>query len=222
MKRYSPIFLLSIPLAAVLWGFAYLLMPATATSQMMGGDNMQGMRDMMQRMMGDILPPGIDSALLPAPDCKGARLLGHYCAQCHNLPGPGMHTAPEWPAVVARMNHRMQMMSGPGMMGMMMRVEAPSAGELREIVSYLQAHAQRPIDPARYPELATPTGGRSFQTTCARCHALPDPQQHTAEERSGVVARMTQNMAAMGKTTPDEEALGEIVGFLQRGARQSK
>lgn len=218
MKRYSPIFLLSIPLAAVLWGLAYLLMPTTATGQMMGGNDMKGMREMMQRMMGDVLPPGIDPALLPAPASKGARLLDRYCAQCHNLPGPGMHTAGEWPAVVARMNQRMQMMSGPGMMGMMMgRIEAPSADELRGIVSYLQAHAQQPIDPTRYPELATPAG-RTFQTTCARCHALPDPQQHTAEEWPGVVARMTQNMAVMGKTVPEEKTVGEIIGFLQRHA----
>lgn len=221
MKRYNP-FLLSIPLAAVLWGLVYLLMPATVTGQMMDGNNMKGMREMMQRMMGDVLPPGIDPALLPEPRSKGARLLGRYCAQCHNLPGPGRHTAQEWPAVVHRMNQRMQMMSGHGMMGMMMgQVEAPSERELQSILDYLQAHAQRPIDPTRYPELAT-AAGRAFQTACARCHALPDPQQHTAEEWPGVVARMTKNMAVMGKTVPDEKALGEIIGFLQRHARNQE
>jgi len=201
-------------------GLVYLVMPATVKGQMMGGDDMKGMREMMQRMMGDVLPPGIDPAQLPAPTSKGAKLLGRYCMQCHNLPGPGMHTAQEWPAVVARMNQRMQMMSGHGMMGMMMgQVEAPSANELQSILDYLQAHAQRPIDPTQYPELAT-AAGRAFQTTCAQCHALPDPKQHSANEWPGVVARMQQNMRTMGKPVPDEKALGEIIGFLQHNARQ--
>lgn len=131
-----------------------------------------------------------------------------------------MHTAQEWPAVVARMNQRMQMMSSPGMMGMIMGyVEAPSESELQSILDYLQIHAQRPIDPARYPGLATPAG-RAFQTACARCHALPDPQQHTAAEWPGVVARMQQNMITMGKPVPDEKIVGEIIGFRQRHARK--
>lgn len=219
MKHYQPLFM-RILLVASIGGVISLVTPVIVMGQMMGGDGMKGMREMMQRMMGDVLPPGIDPGLLPAPTSKGARLLGRYCMQCHNLPGPGMHTAPEWPAVVARMNQRMQMMSGHGMMGMMMgQVEAPSASELRSILDYLQAHAQRPIVPNRYPELAT-ASGRAFQTTCARCHALPDPQQHTAEEWPAVVARMQQNMLTMGKTVPDEKALGEIIGFLQRNARQ--
>ncbi len=213
MKRYQSLFM-RIPLIASIAGVIYLVTPVTVMGQRMGGE---GMREMMQRMMGDVLPPGIDPAQLPAPTSKGARLLGRYCMQCHNLPGPGMHTAQEWPAVVARMNQRMQMMSGHGMM--MGQVEAPSANELQSLLDYLQAHAQRPIDPTRYPELAT-AWGRAFQTTCAQCHALPDPKQHSANEWPGVVARMQQNMRTMGKPVPDEKALGEIIGFLQRNARQ--
>lgn len=193
--------------------------PGTANSQMMGGGNM---KEMMQRMMGDVLPPGIAPALLPAPKSKGAKLLNRYCTQCHNLPGPGMHTAPEWPSVVARMNRRMQMMSGHGMMGMMMgRVEAPSGGELRELVAYLQKHAQAPIDTTQYPDLETPAG-RSFQETCARCHALPDPKQHTRDDWPAVVARMKQNMVAMDKSVPKGQVMKEIVAFLQRHAKDQQ
>jgi cytochrome c5 len=65
---------------------------APALAQMSGG-----MREMMQRIMGDVLPPGMDPALLPEPKSEGARLLTGYCNQCHNLPGPGMHIAAEWP-----------------------------------------------------------------------------------------------------------------------------
>ncbi len=186
---------------------------------MMDGGNM---KEMMQRMMSDVLPPGIDPALLPTPTSEGAKLLNLYCAQCHNLPGPGMHTAREWPPVVDRMNRRMRMMSGRGMMGMMMgRVEAPSESELQELVNYLQVHAQIPIDTTRYPELDTPAG-RAFHTACSRCHALPDPQQHTTDEWPGVVARMKQNMVAMGKSVPDEASIGEIVQFLQRHASKQE
>tara|TARA_R110002167_G_scaffold26395_1_gene90975 strand:+ start:368 stop:994 length:627 start_codon:yes stop_codon:yes gene_type:complete len=185
-------------------------------------EGMQDMKGMMQRMMGDLLPPGIDPVLLPEPQSQGASLLARYCNQCHQLPGPGMHTASEWPAVVERMNRRMQMMGGRGMMGMMMvRVEALAPSELQVLVRYLQTHAQRPIDRAQYSDLNTPAG-QAFEASCSRCHVLPDPQQHTSDEWPGVVARMKKNMAAMGKTVPDEATLGEVITFLQNHAQRGE
>ncbi|HED18685.1 MAG TPA: hypothetical protein ENI74_04180 [Gammaproteobacteria bacterium] len=116
----------------------------------------------------------------------------------------------------------MQMMSGHGMMGMMMgRVEALSEGELRALVAYLQKHAQTPIDTTQYPDLDT-QAGRSFQETCARCHALPDPKQHTRDEWPSVVARMKQNMVAMDKSVPKGQTMKEIVAFLQRHAKDQQ
>lgn len=179
-----------------------------------------GMKGMMPRMMGGLLPPGIDPALLPEPQSQDARLFARYCGQCHQLPGPGMHTAQEWPGVVESMNRRMQMMSGRrGMMGMMMGgIEVPDPSELQVLISYLQLHAQRPLDRSQYSDLDTPAG-KAFQSTCSRCHALPDPKQHSQDEWSGVVARMKENMIAMGKTVPDEATFEEIVAFLQSHAR---
>ncbi len=179
----------------------------------------EGMKSIMQGMMSDVLPPGIDPALLPEPQSQGALLLDRYCSQCHNLPGPGTHTAEEWPEVVDRMNQRMQMMSGPGMMGMM--VVSPDESELQAILSYLQEYAQKPIDTAQYDDLDT-SAGRAFQSTCSLCHALPDPQQHTSEEWPAVVVRMTQNMVTQGKTVPNEATMEEIVAFLQRNAKTSE
>lgn len=179
----------------------------------------EGMTAIMQGMMGDVLPPGIDPALLPEPQSQGALLLARYCSQCHNLPGPGTHTADEWPAVVERMNLRMQMMSGPDMIEMM--VESPDESELQAILHYLQEHAQQPIDMAQYDDLDT-SAGRAFQSTCVLCHALPDPQQHTAEEWPAVIERMRQNMVTQGKTVPNEATIGEIVVFLQRHAKGSE
>lgn len=194
-----------------------VLTRAPAVAQMSGD-----MREMMQRMMGDILPPGIDPKLLPDNQSRGAHLLEQYCTQCHHLPGPGMHTAAEWPAVVARMEGRMRMMSG-GMMGRgmmgngMMGVRVPGAAELDILLAYLQEHAQKPLT-AHYPDLDSPAG-RAFRATCAQCHALPDPTQHTPSEWPGVVGRMQRNMAVMGKPVPDRATIEAIVGFLQRHAR---
>lgn len=203
-------------------GLTALSLMRSATAGMMGRGMMgnggmggmmrrEDMKNMMQSMMGDRLPPGIDPGDLPEPRSQGAQLLIRYCSQCHNLPGPGMHTAAQWPAVVERMDRRMQMMGG------MMDVAAPSRADLHTLLAYLQRHAQKPLDPAQYPELNSPDG-RAFRTTCTQCHALPDPKQHTAQEWPAVVARMKRNMSAMGKDIPDESTTKHIVGFLQRHA----
>ena len=180
---------------------------------MMGGMGMH--RNMMQRMMRGALPPGMDPARLPESDSSGAHLLQQFCMQCHNLPGPGLHTAAEWPQVLGRMNMRMQMMGG------MMGVAAPDPVQLDILLGYLQRHAQKPIDAATYPDLDTPPG-RAFSTTCMQCHALPDPKQHTAREWPAVVGRMRSNMTAMGKIVPDETTINEIVDFLQRHSADQK
>jgi hypothetical protein len=52
-----------------------------------------------------------------------------------------------------------------------------------------------------------------------RSGALPDPQQHTAEEWPAVVARMEGHMAAMGKPVLAGAHSRDIVGFLQRHGR---
>lgn len=184
---------------------------------MMGGGGMmmdrQGMKEMMRGMMTDRLPPGIDPESLPDPRSSGAHLLAKYCTQCHELPGPGLHTRDEWPSVLDRMNQRMQMMGG-----MMHDIAAPDRDELRMLMVYLQQHAQIPIDRDRYADLSSP-GGKSFEATCSGCHALPEPRQHSAEEWPGVVGRMTQNMKTMGRPQPDQATLDAVVEFLRSHAK---
>lgn len=184
---------------------------------MVGGKMMDGggMKIMMEDMMGAQLPPGIDPGKLPDSTSNGARLLGHFCTQCHELPGPGMHTAQEWSGVVARMNLRMQMMSGRSMMH---DIKAPSDSELKILVIYLQKYAQQAIDKTQYTDLNSPAG-KSFSSTCSQCHALPDPKQHSAVEWPSVVKRMTRNMNAMGKTVPSRKILKTIVEYLQEHAK---
>jgi cytochrome c2 len=180
---------------------------------MMGGE---GMRGMMQNMMGDMLPP-MNPAQLPDPDSKGALLLQQFCTQCHNLPGPGLHTAVQWPPVVDRMARRMRRMSGRGMM--MGMSEVPTSDQVDAITDYLQKHSLRPFSERKSPELETP-GGFAFKEVCSRCHALPDPEKHTGREWPVVVERMKGYMEAMGKAVPQEKELREIVRFLQRHGKR--
>ncbi len=197
-----------------------LIVNGAALAGMMNQNGMQcgkmrgGMRPMMKRMMSDILP-AVNPALLPDANSKGAHLLDRYCTQCHNLPGPGLHTAAQWPAVVKRMNRRMQMMTG------MMGIKAPNRQELATILTYLQAHGQEPVTAALTPYLNT-KAGRAFRGVCSRCHVLPSPTEHTAAEWPALVARMKGYMASMGKPVPNEKTMKEIVGFLRKHAGSGK
>ena len=179
-------------------------------------------------MLERILPPTFEAQGLPEPDSEGARLTLRYCVQCHNLPNPAMHHAEKWPAIVQRMVLRME---GRGNMGtlmaeMMAGVKAPGAEDTKAIVAYLERHAQKPIDPARYPEVNR-RSGEAFRVACNQCHTLPDPQRHTADEWRSVVARMQENMEWMNrvvgsKPVPGEPALRveEINAFLARYAKK--
>jgi cytochrome c5 len=175
-----------------------------------------------------ILPPSFEAAQLPEPGSEGARLTQRYCVQCHNLPNPAMHHAARWRAVFERMVLRMR---GRGNMGTLMKemmagVEAPSQDEARKLLAYLRRHAQKPLDPQRYPGAYTPQG-EAFRMACNQCHVLPDPQRHTAAEWRAVVARMQENMQWMNrvvgsKPIPGEPQLRveEILAFLERHARR--
>jgi len=179
-------------------------------------------------MLERILPPTYRPSQLPEPGSAGARLVMGYCVQCHNLPNPAMHHAEKWPGIVQRMVLRME---GKGNMGtlmaqMMAGVNAPGSEDTHTIVAYLQRHAQKPLDPARYPEVDRPAGD-AFRQACNQCHTLPDPQRYTAREWPGVVARMQENMEWMNrvvgsKPTPGEPqlAVDEINAFLARHARK--
>jgi cytochrome c2 len=175
-----------------------------------------------------ILPPTFDAAQLPQRKSQGARLVMAYCVQCHNLPNPAMHHAAKWPGIVQRMVVRME---GKGNMGalmseMMAGVKAPGAEDTKTIVAYLRRHAQKPLDPQRYPDVNQPSG-EAFRTACNQCHVLPDPKRHTAQEWRQVVARMQENMEWMNrvvgsKPDPAEPQLRveEINAFLARHARK--
>lgn len=190
------------------------------------------------QMLLRILPAGPRPSELPEPDSRGARLTALYCVQCHHLPDPAMHDAERWRGVVQRMVPRME---GRGNLGALMAdmmkapggaqapgLAAPRPGEAREIVAYLQRHAQQPLDPTQ-PGLARALdtdAGRMFRHACDQCHVLPDPKRHVAADWPAVVRRMQANMMWMNRVAgtrfdvrePQLRA-ADIVAFLQRHAR---
>ncbi|MDI3467891.1 MAG: hypothetical protein OJF50_006712 [Nitrospira sp.] len=174
------------------------------------------MKEMMQKMMGGMLPPGIRPPDLPEPESPGAKLLSTYCAQCHHLPSPRMHTAADWPRVAGRMLMRERMMAG--MRGMMMQVKAPTSQDEEALLQYLKTHAMQALIPGAVPAPDSP-GAALFQQTCAQCHALPDPKQHAASEWSAVVERMRQNMITMGRREITDREAKEITAYLGLAAR---
>lgn len=191
--------------------------PSSWASSMMGrgmmGEN--PMKGMMQQMMPDLVPPGVNPEDLPAPNSKGAQLLVYYCTTCHNLPSPSMHTREEWTVVADRMFRRMSRMSG----GMMMNIEMPSAEEQKEIIGYLRAYSLKSISPR---ELPSPESREAtlFKERCSQCHGLPDPERHTAKEWPAILEKMRGYMQVMDKKviTNDEEK--DIEGYLQRNAKR--
>lgn len=189
--------------------FWSILPPGSAVGQMLGKDQMNKIRALIHGPM----PSGINPSLLSEPQSQGAQLLQRYCAQCHGLPGPGKHTAGQWPAVIDRMKSRSNMHSR-----MMGGIKVPSESEYRIVIAYLQKYALKPLMSKKLPGSNT-SAGKSFRATCAQCHALPDPGQHTTNEWPGVVTRMQKNIIAMGKTPLDKATAREITGFLQRFGR---
>ncbi len=167
-------------------------------------------------MLERLLPPTFEARQLPERRSAGAQLVIGYCVQCHNLPSPAMHHAARWPGIVERMVLRME---GRGNMGalmseMMSGVKAPGLEETKALVAYLRKHAQRPLDPNRYPEVNTPSG-EAFRVACNQCHVLPDPGRHTAREWPAVVARMQQNMEWMNRVVGSQPALNQAAGEPQ-------
>ncbi|VAX14474.1 hypothetical protein MNBD_GAMMA24-852 [hydrothermal vent metagenome] len=201
--------LLKIAMTLLTIGAAGQLVMHSSMAQRNHMSMMGGM--MMGGMMEKRMPQGISPDQLPKAGSDGAKLVGRYCSQCHGIPGPGLHTASEWPAVVSRMNRRMQKMSRKRMM---MQIEAPTSNELNMLIAYLEKNAQRTIELNKLGGADT-SAGRAFQKTCSQCHALPDPAQHTSNEWPAVIKRMRKNMTSMGKSLPDQTTMDQILGFLQ-------
>lgn len=68
----------------------------------------------------------------PQPSSHGAKLLKHFCSECHAPPFPSTHTAEEWPNVVLRMQqHRVSKVLTP-----------MTKAQIQELTAYLQHNAK--------------------------------------------------------------------------------
>lgn len=150
-------------------------------------------------------PPGMTAADLPDANTKGAQLVGQYCAQCHNIPTPQMHSATDWPSIARRMWLRMELLPAS------LQVKVPTAAERFAILDYLNANALK-VSGSNLP--AGP-GREAFAQVCSRCHALPDPRTHSREDWPTVYSRMERNMERMKVPPPTREQTTDILLYLQ-------
>jgi len=238
MKTAAATFL-SVTLALAAGG-GYLLANSapqqkTETSHDQQSSKQNSMREMMQSMMGDVVPPGVRPDTLPAPSSEGAKLAAEYCAQCHNLPNPVMHSADEWPNIADRMFRREEMMSrkggmmggGSGMMGGMMggmgmmNIKAPAPKQQETIIAYLKKYSLPSVHAGALPAPHS-EGALLFASTCSRCHALPNPNAHTAAQWPALVTEMQGFMKSTGKAMMSADDKQKILAYLQQHASGSK
>ncbi len=157
-------------------------------------------------------PPGVSPGDLPSPADEGAQLLATYCVTCHNLPSPTIHSATDWPGVVRRMWLRMDLL--PAELG----VKVPTIQQRQAMLNYLVANALR-VSGANLPE---GVGRSTFSEKCSRCHALPDPRQHSAADWPAVVMRMEERMTQMKVSRPSPPQTQEIIQYLSRVSSTKK
>ena len=162
----------------------------------------------------ETMPPGIKADQLPGNNKTDNVLLQTYCTQCHELPGPGRHTAEEWPQVLNHMFTLMDVASKFG--GLMGHVKNPNTTERRQLSNYLQQHALRSINhkPQGY-------GATAFENHCSNCHQLPDPAYYATDNWPDIIKRMQHNMTIMKYSLPSSETMMQIQVFLQQYNRNN-
>ncbi len=157
----------------------------------------------------EVMPPGLMPDQLPDPGGNGAVLMQTYCTQCHELPGPGRHTAEEWPQVLDRMLVVMDVADRFG--GLLGNVKTPSSDERDQLRGYLVIHALKPMT-------STPqgVGAGAFENHCGACHVLPDPVQYNHAEWPRLIKRMQRNMEVMKYSPPSADIMMQIQHYLQK------
>lgn len=160
---------------------------------------------LLQTAMIALPPEGMTAADLPNPSSSEAILLATYCGQCHALPMPSMHSGGDWPSVVRRMWLRMDRL--PDSLGL----SVPHSGERVALLGYLEENALM-VSGATLP---AGTGREEFALICSRCHALPDPWIHSAEDWPAVFMRMERNMERMKVEAATPQEATHILTYLQ-------
>lgn len=156
----------------------------------------------------ETMPPGLPIEQLPDKNSQSARLMQTYCTQCHELPGPGRHTADEWPLVLQRMLTLMEVSNRFG--GLMGNIKTPNPEEAELLKQYLNRYALKPLEKKTGRVAAS-----AFENHCSACHALPDPQQYNNKNWPVILKRMQRNMIVMKYTPPSFEVMLQIQQHLQ-------
>lgn len=183
-------------------GLLFLLMsPYVLASHSFGGLDMCA-------LYPEVMPPGLSVDLLPDTKGNGASLMQKYCTQCHELPGPGRHTAEEWSPVLERMLTLMDVANRFG--GLLGEIKKPSKEEREQLQLYLSRHGLKPLK-------KTPRGlgAIAFENHCSACHATPDPSQYNHDNWPKLLKRMQRNMAVMKYPPPSSEVMLQIQHYLQ-------
>lgn len=154
-------------------------------------------------------PPGLNPTELPEPDSPGAQHLQTYCSACHALPSPGTHSATDWPVVLRRMWLRTDRIDPS------YEIPIPSTAERLVLTRYLTEHALEVTS----ADLPAGRGRELFSNTCSRCHELPDPQQHTAQDWGAVVIRMAEHSEQMIGEWISPQDREQIMLYLERVSR---
>jgi cytochrome c5 len=154
------------------------------------------------------MPPVLAPADLPEPDTSGARLVVRHCGQCHNMPGPGHHTAEEWRRVAAKM---FLLSEVTARFGGRPQLVIPDQVEREIITTYLERHALRPLP-------AGADAPRAYLSACGDCHAAPDPGLHSATAWPAVMARMAGHRAIMTREPLDPLSATRVLAYLSEHA----
>jgi cytochrome c5 len=191
-----------------LWSFLVGCSEKPQSAAAVKSDSAAGMSQHDQRLLAAakvaLPPPGIAAGDLPDPTSNGAQLVAKYCAQCHDLPSPTMHSAVDWPSITRRMWLRMERLGDLG-------VQNPTAAERYTMIGYLTANALK-VSGANLP----PGKGRDqFAVTCSRCHALPDPKSHSPQDWPAVYSRMERNMDRMQVMVQLKPQTADILSYLE-------
>jgi cytochrome c5 len=151
-------------------------------------------------------PPGITVETLPDPETPGAKKVAEVCSGCHNIPSPTAHAATDWPSVARRMWLRIDLLPRD------LSVPSPSMADRQLLLKYLIDHSLK-VSTATLPE---GPGREAFTETCSRCHALPDPRQHSPADWPTVVLRMGERMDQMKVVRGPQQRTQELIQYLQR------
>ncbi|MBF0136563.1 MAG: hypothetical protein H7833_15915 [Magnetococcus sp. DMHC-1] len=157
--------------------------------------------------MGGLLP-SLDLGDIKDSESPGAKASLKYCGQCHNHPGPGMHTHEEWNQVFWRMMWRMQIMRAQ-----FKNFLVPHYGESQIMFAYFVANSLKSIKANEVP--MQEAGAVDFVKICNQCHQLPSPAQHEVKDWREVVQRMKNHMKSMGRVYPTQEESDRIIAFLK-------